>query len=1116
MRCNGRPSIFSNTMGWGCLTKKSDRLYFPCRPLKFGLAFLISEMSLCLFGFQKKIKRQRKIAWHCASGCVPIKLTLRSCCKLMRLLKNIVLFCTALFSSPAWVISYAQPQNFYFRNYGVKDGISYGVVNDICRDSEGFLWIGTFNGLNRFDGTEFKTFFSNPYDSTGIIGNDVLRICEDHDGNIWCATSRGVSRYNKSANSFSNYQLTNPHGFALLTNFVNEILCDRHGTIWCGTGAGIFEFDKTHDRFIGYYHDEKNPASPTNDHVYKNSFVEDPYADGIWMSGKGGVNFLDTKTKQFYNYKNNPQHLPVFDSIFVYPLCFDSKGQLWYIDRARTNMLCYDLLKHSITVSDLATDDQTKPLLSDVETIFVDSKQQQWLSTWLHPVFFKAPNDKIYRRFYHDEKINYSIGSDFFWDILEENDGTLWFGGISGISKLEPSRQYYYLLTPKTSLPSSSQFHYITAVHQQNSSILWLGTDSGLYSFDTRSFDCRKFKMNNSPPLNPFILSIAEIDSVLWLATFSGTKFFDLKTHRFIRKSDVPAALTRETESIMVVYKTSSGDIWVYDFSEKTLYRFNKQLQEWSKFQHSDEDPHSVSAEVAANVLEDEQGNIWFGTLQDGLMRFDKINQRFDFFKTGKNDNAGSSAGQMNAKFIQVQGICTADKDILFLLSDGLYRFNYRDSTFKTWHKADGLAADAMETILKDSYGNLWIVGRQDASVLNPKNNEFTSFRFNYDVSNYSYSNTSIRLLNGSICIPVGSALAICNPEVIQHTRNDFSRVLISDFSVFEKSIPFTQKQESVKLKYNQNFFSISFSSFSSGDDVQYAYKLDGFDPGWVYTNRRFASYTNVPGGDYTFLVKTGADGKWTAPTQIRITVVPPFWKTAWFKAIAIIVFLGLVYLVFRIRVQTIKRQQEQKLQLHTVRDKIARDLHDDVGASLSSIRMYSEAIRMQVKEKVPEADTVLGKMSENAREIVENMADIVWAINPRNDSLQFMEDRMHAFIAAVCGSKNIIPHFNQINFHELKLPMEMRKNIFLIFKEAVNNSAKYSACKNLYLNLEKSEDIFKLVITDDGKGFDETNIVFGNGLQSMKKRAAEIGGDLFVRSKPGEGTSIKLTLPLP
>ena len=138
------------------------------------------------------------------------------------------------------------------------------------------------------------------------------------------------------------------------------------------------------------------------------------------------------------------------------------------------------------------------------------------------------------------------------------------------------------------------------------------------------------------------------------------------------------------------------------------------------------------------------------------------------------------------------------------------------------------------------------------------------------------------------------------------------------------------------------------------------------------------------------------------------------------------------------------------------MRDKIAQDLHDDIGASLSSIRMYSEAVRTQVKEKLPQVDMILERISENSKEIVENMSDIVWAINPKNDSLQFMEDRMHAFTSAVCSSKNIVPHFNKIDFHEVKLSMETRKNIFLIFKESVNNAAKYAECKNIFVNMEK------------------------------------------------------------
>jgi len=328
----------------------------------------------------------------------------------MSWIKIILLFVITSIGSSAFHLLAAQPQSFYFTSYGVKDGMSFGLVNDLFRDSEGFLWIGTFNGLNRFDGTGFKVFYANQHDSSTLVSNDVLRVCEDHEGNIWCATNKGVSCYDKSKGSFSNYVLSN-RGFNVLANVVNEILCDRHGTIWCGTKAGIFEYDKIHDRFVGYYHNDKNAASPSDDHVYKNSFVEDPVKDGIWFTGKKGINFLDTKTRLFYNYKNNPEQLSIFDSSFIYPLCFDSKNRLWYIHRSRPKMMCYDISSHSITPNDLVTGEKDRPFLLDVETIFIDAKQQHWISTWTHPGFFKGQNDKMYRRFFHDDQLVYSINS---------------------------------------------------------------------------------------------------------------------------------------------------------------------------------------------------------------------------------------------------------------------------------------------------------------------------------------------------------------------------------------------------------------------------------------------------------------------------------------------------------------------------------------------------------------------------------------------------------------------------------------------------------------------------------------------------------------------------------
>lgn len=990
--------------------------------------------------------------------------------------------------------------------------MSYGLVNDLFRDSEGFLWIATFNGLNRFDGTSFKVFYANLHDSTAIGANYILHICEDKDGNIWCGTNKGVSCFNKTTGTFSNYQLSNPFGFSVDANRVNEVLCDRHGTVWCGTAAGIFEYDKTHDRFIGFFHNDKDPASPTSDHVYKNSFSEDPFTDGIWMSGKRGINFLDTKNKVFYNYKNNPKHLPVFDSTFIYPLYLDSKENLWYIHRPQSTMKCYNLSTHVITSTNLQTDDTNKPFLTDVETIFIDSKQQQWLSTWYNPLYFKQANDKVYQRFSHDDKINFSINSDFFWDALEDSDGTVWFGGLDGISKLQPSKQYYHLLKPNLSLLPSLQFNDISSIYQQNDSIVWLGTDEGLYNFNMNNSNCRKYTTKTyAIPGLPNIVSglpiyaIADIDNVLWLATLSGVKLFDLRTHLLSVNNNLPAELNRENEHIGYIHKTANGDIWIRDNSNNALYRFDKITNRWNKYEHNDSDSHSVSASVNGNIYEDESGNSWFGT-QDGLMWFDKKSSRFNFIKSGNTEYG-------KEKIINVHDICAGNKNELYLLSYSLYRYNYRDSGLKIWQQSDGLANNAINSIIKDHYGNIWTASYQDVTILNLRNNQLIKFRFDYSNTNYQYFNTAIALKDGKICISILDALAICNPDVIQKQNN--SPILISDFSVFEKSMPFTQKKPDIHLSYKQNYFTVSFSRFSGpGDELQYGYKLEGYDDDWVYCGKRqFASYTNVPGGDYTFLVKTSSiKGEWSSPTTIHISVSPPFWETTWFRALIVCISIVFVVAIFKMRERNYRAKQEQKLQVLKVRDKIAQDLHDDVGSTLTSINIWSEIANRSAGHNSEQSGELVKRIHDSSQQMLDKMSDIIWSVNSSNDLTEHLLVRMRQHASDILEPKNINYEFlSDEGIEEMKLSMEKRREIFLIFKEAVNNLCKYAQCSNVIFEMKIQSGDLIFLIRDDGIGFDMHDDFAGNGLKNMKLRAKNIGGTLGIRSGKGMGTEIRL-----
>jgi signal transduction histidine kinase/ligand-binding sensor domain-containing protein len=1005
----------------------------------------------------------------------------------------------------------AQRQNFYFTNYGVKDGMSNGIVDDLFRDSEGFLWIATYNGLDRFDGTNFKIFHADYHNPDALVDDYVQHICEDHQGNVWCGCDKGVSCYNKSTGKFHSYHLTNPNGFNVNANHVYNILCDRQGIIWCSTDGGVFEYDKNHDSFKGYYHNEKEITSLTSDNVSKNAFVEDPHANGIWMSGPRGINYLDTKTKVFYNYRNNPNHEPVFTNEIVYPITFDKYGKLCFIIKGKCSLYYYDLYLKKLSKDTIQIPGLNNASLKSIATLFFDSNNKPWISSWSSKLYFRPEGKNVFVPVVHDNNNPNSINSNFFWDVIEDKDGTLWFGGVNGISKFQSSSQYYTLLKPNETLRANERYTIINALYQVNDTALLLGTDKGLYAYNLVSGYCKKFKSNPYTNKNN-INFITNVGDKLWLVDVRNISVFDIEGNQYVQSNPLPDDLKKNPQIIGNIYRCRNRDVWLVTGDSRELYLLKHDHTEWIHYAHDINDPHSIAPLVTVAMFEDEQGVMWFGTMEDGIMRYDSAKNNFDFFRHAYTDSS-------KVRIVNLLRIFSAGKNQLYLVPDrlGLIRFNYKDSTAKIYRQSDGLATESNFDAVLDHNKNIWLAGYQDVTEFTVAKNSFTRFHIDYANDNYDYGNVLIALKNGDIGISISDAIAMYKPGSLISAK-DLPRVLISDFSVFEKSIPFTQKSSNIHLTYKQNFFSFSFSAFSSSHEpLQYAYKLEGFDEDWVYCGKRqFASYTNVSGGDYTFLVKAAvSNGEWSSPTIIHISVSPPFWETYWFRGIVTALLIFLVIVIFKIRERNYREKQEQKLQLLKVRDKIAQDLHDDIGASLSSIRMYSEAVRLQVKEKLPQADMILERISENSKEIVENMSDIVWAINPKNDSLQFMEDRMHAFTAAVCSSKNIVPHFNKIDFHELKLPMEKRKNIFLIFKEAINNAAKYAACKNIFLNMEKNDKVLSLTIADDGKGFDVSKATSGNGLTNMQKRANELNAEIVIESKINEGTIVKLFVPL-
>jgi signal transduction histidine kinase len=328
--------------------------------------------------------------------------------------------------------------------------------------------------------------------------------------------------------------------------------------------------------------------------------------------------------------------------------------------------------------------------------------------------------------------------------------------------------------------------------------------------------------------------------------------------------------------------------------------------------------------------------------------------------------------------------------------------------------------------------------------------------------------------------------------------------------------------KDKIRLQYDQNYFTVEFAApdYSAGSNVQYSFMLENRDKGWIETgNRNSREFSNLSGGDYVLKVRaTNNAGMWNDKISVlHITIIPPFWERWWFYGLCVIAVALIVYAIYRYRINALLKQQ-------AIRNKIAQDLHDNVGSTLSSISVYSQVAKIyHEQERQNELQQTLEKISDTSGEMISEMNDIVWAINPRHDNMDTILQRMESFARPLLAAKSIAFHFDvEPSIKQVNLEMTRRKNFYLIFKEAVNNSLKYSGCKNLWVSICLKHHQLELTVTDDGIGFDREKVrrqapqsMSGNGMRNMEIRAEEMKGVWVINSAEGKGTKIHLRFPI-
>ncbi|MEP7318993.1 MAG: triple tyrosine motif-containing protein, partial [Panacibacter sp.] len=516
------------------------------------------------------------------------------------------------------------------------------------------------------------------------------------------------------------------------------------------------------------------------------------------------------------------------------------------------------------------------------------------------------------------------------------------------------------------------------------------------------------------------------------------------------------------------------------------LFRFNEKNKSWKQYKNNPKDTASLSADVIFTVCNDPlypEKYLWLGTNGGGLNRLDK--------QTGKFIHYNEKDGLPNKV---VYGILSDNENNLWMSTNkGLSRFtpSYKANTggiFKNFEEEDGLQSNEFNrnAFCKTPAGTLFFGGVNGFNYFNPKEIKDNPAIPNVVITDFKINNEPVLFRAGN--------------NAVNNQNTPLSKPVFLS--------------EKIVLPYADNMFSFDFASmdFTAPEKNLYQYKLSGFDKDWIQSaNNHSATYTNLDPGTYIFTVKgSNNDGVWNEQgASITLTILPPWYLTWWFRITVVAIVMAFIYLLFRYRLQ-------QKIKLLNVRNRIASDLHDEIGSTLSSVYIYSEVAQKAATDKLPETNTYLKQISADVANMIEALSDIVWTVNAKNDRFENIINRMRAAAIELFEASG---YELQLQFDEqlntLKLGMEDRKNFYLIYKEAINNVAKYAAGKNVSIHLSLDRSTILLSVKDDGKGFSINREDQGNGLTNMKKRTQELQGQLEIISGQGNGTEIKLAFPI-
>lgn len=1007
-----------------------------------------------------------------------------------------------------------EAQQPIFSQINLEQGLAHKEVNALYQDRFGFIWIGTEDGLQQYDGYRFTTYRHDSEKPLASLSSDDinLSISGDRKGRIWIVTEhKGITRWDPNTGEFSVFNTDRDSTLPQSFNRCHNLVQDRWGNTYVSTFDGAYRID-TNDQIISISHEQD--GSPRIPHLVTNGIRMDSTGN-LWLNHASGLSRYDPRSDTWYGAEHNPHGSAIFDiQRGATSMTIASDGVLWVscyeVDPVKPGRPLYrfDPIKNTLDTFTILLPKQNA--FDDLVISMLDDGPGLWLGTANNGLLYFDKSTGEITQYLSNPEDAFPLSSNHVATLMKDRDGNLWIGTNNGISIL-PASYNRIRLYDKLSISNSTK-----APAGEVSSALLL-PDSSL------ALTIKSYGIYRAPKGWP---AVAGFTRIVPPAQLKGEWI------------DYSQLLGRVGNLLLVQFWY--GETWMYntitgqwnrivkpdEFEGLTLYRMvwdslrnhawfgtRGGLYAWDPAQNKvlstyliPDDRESVKV---FDIASSGDTALWLGTGDHGLWELS--------LQSGK--TRGLAALPTSLTGFRIFDLDWAGNKLLIGTErNGLFEYDPLTSEVHHFTRNNGLKSNRIKDIEPLGNGQWMVVTERGWATYIEGQTDLTSMESRLQIPPTLINYTTILSRNRFLVWCSDLLISVNQKRKDQEGNLAPLTPRLTALRLFDQDIPagVLSKSEAphFNLGWSENILTASFSTldFINQDFVEFAYQLNDHGERWESLgNHNSVVLSNLPSGNHKLRVRARyPNEEWSEPvTVMSFRLAAPFWRQAWFYLVIAMALGAIGFWLYRQRIT-------RRLAVEQIRNQVSRDLHDDLGSGLSSVAIMSNLASRNVQANRDETQPLLSQIEENVQDMQDRLQEMVWALHPRNDTLGQLVARLRSFAHPVLESKNIrfsisLPH----ELEHIKLSLIQRKNLFLALKEAINNAAKYSEANSVALTFERTVRKLQVSVQDDGIGFDMEQIKRGNGLDNISSRAREAGGTCQWTVSPGGGCTLIIQLPI-